>query len=69
MTALHFDAEIHDGVLSLPPSAKSAFEGSVHVILVKADESTGEDLITELLASPVDISAFRPLSREEANGR
>jgi hypothetical protein len=69
MTAMQFDAEIHQGVLALPPAAKDSFEGPVHVILVKDDATAGDDFIAELLATPAEAPGFHPLSREEANTR
>ena len=69
MTAAQFDAEIHGGVLALPPEMKGEFEGQVHVVLVKDDARTGDDLIAELLAAPVEAPGFAPLSRDEANER
>jgi len=69
MTAAQFDAEIREGVLALPPELKGEFEGQVHVILVKDDAMTGDDLIAELLAAPVEAPGFAPLTRDEANER
>lgn len=47
--------------MALSPEMKGEFEGQVHVILVKDDARTGDDLNAELLAAP--------LSRDEANER
>ena len=69
MTAAQFDTEIQDGVLALPPGLKGEFEGPVHVILVKDDDGAGDDVIAELLAAPVEVTDFAPLSRDEANER
>ena len=69
MTAAQFDAEIHEGMLALPPEMKGEFEGQVHVILVKDDAGAGDDLIAELLAAPVEAPGFVPLSRDEVNER
>jgi len=70
MTAMQFDAEIHEGVLALPPEARSAaFEGRVHVILVKGGAEPQDDFISELLVSPVEVSDFVPLTRDQANER
>jgi hypothetical protein len=69
MTAAQFDAEIYDGVLTLPAGMKDEFEGQVHVILVKDDSGAGDDLIAELLATPVKVPGFAPLSRDEAHDR
>ena len=69
MTAMQFDTEIHEGVLSLPADARQAFEGRVHVILMKEDIEVGDDFIDELLAAPADVPGFPPLSRDEANER
>lgn len=69
MTAMQFDTEVHEGVLSLPVEARKAFEGRVHVIVMKEEVPTDDDFIAELLASPVEAGDFRPLSRDEANER
>ena len=69
MTAMQFDAEVHEGVLALPPTARAAFEGPVHVILVKGEDGPSDDLIAELIESPLDLPDFEPLSRDEANDR
>ncbi len=66
---MQFGTEIREGLLALPFEVKGAFEGPGHVILVKKDDGTEEDLISKLLASPVDVPGFLPLSRDEANGR
>ena len=69
MIAAQFDAEIHGGVLALPPEMKGEFEGQVHVILMKEDATASDDLIAELLAAPADAPDFAPLSRDEAHER
>ena len=69
MTAMQFDAEIREGLLALPLAVRGAFEGPVHVILVKEDGGAEDDLISKLLASPADVPGFLPLSRDEADGR
>ena len=69
MTAMQFDTEIHEGVLSLPTDARKAFEGRVRVILMKEDAEVGDDFIRELIAAPADVPGFTPLSRDEANER
>jgi hypothetical protein len=69
MTAAQFDAEIHEGVLALPPEVKGEFEGPVHVILVKDGAGAADDLIAELLANPVEAPGFAPLTRDKANER
>jgi hypothetical protein len=48
---------------------KGEFEGQVHVILVKDDARTGDDLNAELLAAPVETPGFARLLRDEANER
>jgi hypothetical protein len=45
------------------------FEGPVHVILVKNGSEQEDDFISELLASPAEISGFVPLTRDEAHER
>lgn len=69
MTAMQFDTEVHEGVLSLPIEARKVFEGRVHVILMRDEAPADDDFIAELLASPVEAGDFRPLSRDEANER
>ena len=69
MIATQFDTEIHEGVLSLPSDVREAFEGRVHVILMREDADEGDDFIGELLAAPVEVPGFAPLSRDDANER
>lgn len=69
MAAMQFDTEIHEGVLSLPTDARKAFEGRVHVILMKENTEVGDDFIEELLAAPAEVPGFAPFSRDEANER
>jgi hypothetical protein len=70
MTAIQFDAEIREGILTLPPELKdAALEGLVHVILMKSKIEPEGDFITELLAAPAEISDFVPLTRNQAHER
>ena len=69
MIAAQFDAEIHGGVLALPPEMKGEFEGQVHVILTRGEPATGDDLIVELLAAPLVAPDFASLPRDEAHER
>jgi hypothetical protein len=70
MTAIQFDAEVRKGMLALPSEARSAaFEGPVHVILVKGESELRNDFISELLVSPAEVSDFVHLTRDQANER
>ena len=69
MAAVEFDAHVADGTIPIPPAHHDAIQGSVHVIVIPHAVSGPSTKIDELLANPLKIDGFRPLSRDEAHER
>jgi hypothetical protein len=70
MYAVEFQTTVKDGVIEIPPEYRGKVPGRVRVILL-ADEmpKATANMIDVLLAHPVEVQGFRPLSREEAHAR
>jgi hypothetical protein len=70
MVAAEFVTKIKEGVIEVPEAHRERFKDHVKVILL-AEEETHEngDLIARLLADPLDVPGFVPLTREEAHAR
>jgi len=70
MLAVEFQATVKDGVIEIPPEYRDQIRGRVRVILL-TDEARAlkANMIDVLLARPVEVQDFRPLTREEAHAR
>ncbi|OAN46130.1 hypothetical protein A6A03_13385 [Chloroflexus islandicus] len=69
MQAIEFQATVKNGLIELPPQY-AQLTGQVRVIvLVEPTVQTSENVIDQLLAQPVRIPNFRPLSRAEIYAR
>ena len=70
MLAVEFQATVKDGVIEIPPEYRDQIRGRVRVILL-TDEARAlkANMIDVLLAHPVEVQDFRPLTREEAHAR
>ncbi len=72
MYAVEFKAKIENGVIAIPRRLKSILTDTVKVIVLKDDfgkkairETSRGDAIDRLLAAPLSIGDFKPLSRKE----
>jgi hypothetical protein len=67
---VEFQAIVNDGVIEIPPEHRDQVTGRVRVILL-SDESPAvkANMIDLLLAHPVEVEGFTPLTREEAHDR
>jgi len=70
MLVVEFQATVKDGVIEIPPEYRGQVRGRVRVILL-TDEAPAvkANMIDVLLAHPVEVQDFRPLTREEAHAR
>jgi len=65
MYAIEFQTKVKDGSIAIPEEYRDQLKGSVRVILL-AEESTEKfDMIEHLLANPLNVEGFKPLTREE----
>jgi hypothetical protein len=69
MFTIEFQARTDNGAIEVPEKYRDLLKGSVRVILVGEGESSSGNMIDELLARPLQIPDFRPLSRDEIYAR
>jgi hypothetical protein len=70
MYAIEFQATIKNGIIEVPRRYLGSLTERVRVILLVEETSkTTMNFIDELLAHPVRVKGFRPLSREEVYAR
>jgi hypothetical protein len=69
MAAIEFDALITNGTIEIPASQRDQLSGPVHVIVLSQCQVANRSKIDELLAHPLSASAFKPLTRQQANER
>ena len=70
METIQFNTRIKNGVIEIPREYQGKFKKNVRVILVaenKTVEAAG--FLDELMAHPLKVKGFRPLTREEAHAR
>jgi hypothetical protein len=69
MYAIEFQTRVSSGIIEIPDEYKEKVSGQVRVILLAQDKPSGEDLIAQLLASPLSLDHFEPLTRDEIHER
>jgi hypothetical protein len=70
MDIIEFQATVKDGNIKVPRKYRRSLTARVHVILLaeKSRKST-TNLIDQLLAHPVQVQGFRPMTRDEIYAR
>jgi hypothetical protein len=70
MITVEFRTIVKNGVVVIPSEHRDRFAGDVKVVLV-ADDSPrpAGDAIARLLAKPLQVPGFTPLTRDEAHAR
>ena len=63
MYAVEFHTTIDNGVIKIPVEYQGKFGKGVRVILLAEDKDSAEDYIDKLLAQPLKIKDFQPLTR------
>jgi hypothetical protein len=69
VAAIEFDAQITNGSIEIPAAHRGALLGAVHVIVFPQARYAGATKIDELIAHPLQVPGFRPLTRDEAHER
>ncbi len=70
MYAIEFQARVKNGFIEVPREYLARLSRNVRVIvLVESDSEQKNNLIDELLAQPVRLQEFQPLTREEIYAR
>ena len=65
MQAVEFQARIKNGIIEIPAQYKDKLKEIVRVIILTEENEAPTNFIDQLLASPLQISDFKPLSRTE----
>jgi len=65
MQAIEFQAKVKDGNITIPEQYRDSIKGNVRVILLAEDSTENPDMIEYLLANPLNVRDFKPLTREE----
>ena len=70
METVQFKTKIKNGVIEVPKKYQGKFKDSVRVILVaESKRADATNYLDELMAHPLKVKGFRPLTREEAHAR
>ena len=70
METVQFKTKIKNGVIEIPKKYQGIFKDSVRVILVaESAKAKAINYLDELMAHPLKVKGFRPLTREEAHAR
>lgn len=70
MYAVEFVTKIKEGVIEVPAAHRERFKDNVKVILLAEEEMPENgDMIGRLLAAPLRVPGFAPLTREDAHAR
>lgn len=65
MQAVEFQARIKNGMIEIPAQYKDKLKEIVRVIILTDESEPTTNLIDQLLASPLKVKDFKPLSRAE----
>jgi hypothetical protein len=70
METVQFKTKIKNGVIEIPKKYQGKFKDNVRVILVaESSKAKAANYLDELMAHPLKVKGFRPLTREEAHAR
>lgn len=70
MYAIEFQTKIENGAIAVPDEYRDQFPNGVRVILLSESESEKtDDFVDQLLANPLNIEGFRPLTRDDIYAR
>lgn len=74
MNAVEFQTIVANGSIEIPPELQGQIRGSVRVIVLTEETHNKNradlnDAIARLLANPIRLAAFMPLTREQIYDR
>jgi hypothetical protein len=70
METVQFKTKIKNGVIEIPRKYQGKFKDNVRVTLVaESSQAEAANYLDELMAHPLKVKGFRPLTREEAHAR
>ena len=65
MFAIEFQTKVQNGQIEIPAEFKDRLIGCVHVIVLAEEQRAKATLLDQLLANPIKLENFVPLTREE----
>jgi hypothetical protein len=65
MDAIEFETKIENGHIEIPAEFKDQLAGNVHVVVWTEAQPAKTDFLDQLLANPIKLEQFIPLTREE----
>lgn len=65
MQAIEFQTQVKNGSIEVPEELKDKLTGPVRVIVLTEDHVRKPSAIEELLANPIKVENFKPLTRDE----
>ncbi len=70
MNAVEFQTIVENGSIEIPPELKGQILGPVRVIILTEDKPkkaprVADDAISRLLANPIRLEHFAPMTRDE----
>ena len=65
MYTIEFQTKVENGHIEIPAEFKDQLAGPVRVIVVAEDQHAKANLLDQLLANPIKLDHFEPLTREE----
>lgn len=70
MQTIEFRTKIKNGIIHIPAKFKGKVADDVQVILIAQSEKKNQlDIIDELMANPLKVKGFKPMTRDEAHAR
>jgi hypothetical protein len=70
MQTIEFHTKIKNGIIQIPDQYRSIVADDVRVILTpKSEQAVQFDIISELMANPLNVKGFKPLTRDEVHAR
>jgi hypothetical protein len=70
MENVQFKTRIKNGIIEIPKKYQGKFKDSVRVIIVaESSKAKAANYLEELMAHPLKVKGFHPLTREEAHAR
>lgn len=65
MKAIEFQTRVENGAIRIPEKYQGQVNGEVRVVIMIEDRPAESSIIKELLANPLKIPDFKPLTRDE----
>jgi hypothetical protein len=65
MYAIEFQTKVENGHIEIPMEFQERLIGCVRVIVLAEEQPAKTNLLDQLLANPIKLDHFEPLTREE----